>query len=326
MWLRVADSLLWPVEGMLRVGARAGVQRIQLDRPVFVVGVERSGTTLLYSLLANHREFYWLSRLDSALPNKGCVTSLARRLAGRLSTRGHYVAVVGSVGRTTGLCGPVEGVSFWRVALGGSSAAENWGDYRAAEAASQELVERLRLEFKIRLLFSGKSRLLLKQPGFSLQLRFLDKIFPDALFVHVLRDPFENLRSLVGVKARSAEKFWGVKFPGWREYLGADLSVQAALQISSTLELIDRDVKEGDLAGRFLRVRYEDLVENPREVTEAVLAFCGMGWDARIERALPGVRRRARSEQGALGSDLPEEAVEILRTVAERYGYANHAG
>ena len=33
-----------------------------IEKPIFIVGVPRSGTTLLYTLLAQHKDLGWFSR------------------------------------------------------------------------------------------------------------------------------------------------------------------------------------------------------------------------------------------------------------------------
>src|SRR5690242_7881820 len=37
-----------------------------LDKPIFIVGAPRSGTTLLYDLMASHKDLAWFSQHDIA--------------------------------------------------------------------------------------------------------------------------------------------------------------------------------------------------------------------------------------------------------------------
>lgn len=320
--LSVLDRGLSPLDKLLaRISRRRGARTV-VDRPLFVFGLERSGTTLLYSVLANHPDLYWFSRLDSVLYSNPCLSSLARQTASPLSTRRAYIALPGTISRSRGLLPPSECLPYWKQVF-------KWGneeeylieDDRFTEEEVDEDTKRfLHDDLSTRLLWMRKNRLLSKQSGFCLRIRFLNAVFPDALFLHIIRDPFANYLSLVRAKEASHEAFWGIKIPGWRDLLSADKRFQAAIQIQTTLQILEQDIRKGSILDRYLRVKYESLVTVPEQTVTRILQFCDLSWTDRIKCALDGVRRdhQAHRWQG----DIPREISDVLHTVAESYGYS----
>lgn len=294
---------------------------IVIDHPIFIIGVERSGTTLLYSILANHPDLYWLSRLDSVLPSNPCFSSLLRRFASALPLETTYIAMPGTIARSRGWLPPSECLPYWRMIF-------KWGDEDnylieddrfTEEDVNKEILEFLHRDLKARLYWSGKTRLLFKQTGLSLRIRFLNAVFPDALFLHMIRDPIANFISLVRAKEGSSEKFWGIKIPGWRNLLSADKRLQAAVQIQTTLEIIGGDIQKISAHDRYLRIRYEDLCEHPFETMRNLLQFCGLRWTDGIAKALNDVRTNKKNV--VFPQDVPGEVADILYAVAQKYGY-----
>ena len=49
---------------------------MRIDRPIFIVGPHRSGTTLLYRLMAQHPEVGFFNMLNKRLPNHPRLASL----------------------------------------------------------------------------------------------------------------------------------------------------------------------------------------------------------------------------------------------------------
>ncbi|MBW2123994.1 MAG: sulfotransferase [Deltaproteobacteria bacterium] len=294
----------------------------KIDRPIFIIGVERSGTTLLYSLLANHPDLYWLSRLDSAIPGCPLFSSVIRRLVAFGMSRAIYVAIPGTISRSQGLMPPSECLPYWRRIFG-------WGtednylipDDRFIEKhVTDDMRKHLYRDLRIRTNFSGKKRMLFKQPGLSLRTRFINDVFPDAIFLHVIRDPVANWLSLVGAKKSSRERFWGIKIPGWQQLLQEPIEVQAALQIQKTLEFIEYDVQEANAIGRYIQVRYESLINHPQRTLNDCVRFCGLKWQNRLDKAIQGVQAISRSD--ILPENIPEEAKKILFLLREKYRYA----
>ena len=117
------------------------------------------------------------------------------------------------------------------------------------------------MDFYVRLVVARKKRLLLKQSGFCLKIRWFDAVFPDAVFLHIVRHPVDHLVSLVKAKQTSGEKFWGIKIPGWRDLTALSPEDQGVIHIKETLDIVEKDIRQiHNWRGRYLRLKYEDLV------------------------------------------------------------------
>jgi hypothetical protein len=162
---------------------------------------------------------------------------------------------------------------------------------------------------------------MIKQPGFSLKILFFNALFPDAIFLHIIRNPFENHVSLVQAKRNSDQKLWGIKIPGWKELVAADPAKQAAMQIKSTLQIIDQDiVKIPDFETRFMRIRYEDLVSMPQETIQSVLDVCHLDMAPQVLAALSGIRSVKKKNHNT-DYGRSQEILEVLHSLADEYGY-----
>ncbi len=83
---------------------------------------------------------------------------------------------------------------LWRYGNDGKS------DMLRASDARPEVVAHIRGRFAEMVAKSGRQRLLEKTPSNSLRMGFVDKVFPNAIFIHVLRDGVNS--------ALSIKRFW----------------------------------------------------------------------------------------------------------------------
>ena len=118
--------------------------------------------------------------------------------------------------------------------------------------------------------------LLEKNPKHVLRVAFLDRLFPWARLLHILRDGRDTVASLM---FRNRGERWGhLEVPGWRELLERHPEknhVRCAYQWRDAVVTARR---EGRALGedRYLEVRYEDLVREPRKTLRRTLEFLGL--------------------------------------------------
>jgi hypothetical protein len=98
----------------------------------------------------------------------------------------------------------------WRSGNDGGS------DRLTPNQARPEVITSIREHFQRVVTSAGRSRLLEKTPSNALRLPFVDRVFPDALYVHIVRNGFDSVLSI--------ERFWvehaaGVKMHKVRERL-----------------------------------------------------------------------------------------------------------
>jgi hypothetical protein len=198
------------------------------DRPFFVVGCPRSGTTLVRTMLDGH------SRLCIP-PESHFVVALARR--GR---RG--------AARLDDILGHPE-FRAWNV---DAEALRDWVD-RTSPASYPELVSAVFDWYAAR---HGKHRWGDKTPGYVSHLPLLLSVFPDAQFVHVLRDGRDVVASL-------SEQVWGPRRPvigafRWRRKVSAGRRAGARMGTD-----------------RYFELKLEDLILDPETKVRELCDFLG---------------------------------------------------
>jgi hypothetical protein len=126
-----------------------------------------------------------------------------------------------------------------------------------------------------------------KSPGYVRKLRKLHAFWPEAKFVHLIRDGREVWLSVAGWKKR--------------EQSAGQFATWTVDRLATTGLWWERSVRLGREAGASLgpslyrEVRYEDVVENPERECRALCAFLGLPYDDAMLRFHEG---RARHEPG----------------------------
>ncbi len=264
-----------------------------VDRPIFIVGPPRSGTSLLYSCLGTHPDVGYFNRANRKYLN---YPRLAYFLT-RLKLYGDR---------------PRESHSIWERFYRGKD------DVMTAEHADPRM-KAWYDEFITRVLkVRGTTRLAAKIPSFSMRIPWLEALFPDALFVVAHRDWRATIGSTVIKRAQAA--WFGVMPPGWRDHVDDPPALGAAWMFRKSHERIQAE--EEKRPNRFLRVWYEDLCKDPVPVMERTAAFCGLSWTPEAVAALPNYIRPASDKWKRTGVPSPEMIQEI-RKIHGSY-LANH--
>jgi hypothetical protein len=161
-------------------------------------------------------------------------------------------------------------------------------------------------------------RLVLKSPTHTARLPVLLDLFPDARFVHIVRDPYAVFPSTVNLWKTLYETH-GLQKP---TFAGLDEHV-----FRTFTRLYDR-LEEGRRLvppGRFHELRYEDLIRDPEGEMRTLYDRLGLGG---FDAVLPLVRRYLMENAGyqtnrypKLSPKLREEITRRWGAVIGRYGY-----
>jgi len=198
--------------------------------PFFIVGCGRSGTSLLRTMLDHHPAI-------CVPPEALCLIDLLRaRNADARRLRRTMLAD--------------HEIRAWGVPLDESSYADC--------TTAAELIDRVH---RLRAQHLGKPGWGHKTPRFVRHTELLRDAFPDARFVHVVRDPRAVALSFMRSPVHRSNPLYAAR--RWRRDAGAGR------------ELTDAH------PDRAIEVRYEDLVTAPRETIERTCGFLGIAFDER---------------------------------------------
>lgn len=194
-----------------------------------------------------------------------------------------------------------------------------------ASRVTEEDAARLHAWFEYYRQRRGKQRFVNKHPRNSVRIGYIDRIFPDAFFIHVIRDGRAVANSIVN--AIESEPFrqeipFGnfCKPPNWREFLRDDPSEQAALQWREIVRfLLDRREQLGD---RYHELRYEDLCRDARGTLSSAFSFADLPateeTTAHIPRSLKNMNFKYQAERSA---EQIETINEVQGALLRELGY-----
>ncbi len=114
-----------------------------------------------------------------------------------------------------------------------------------------------------------------KSPSHLYAIKLIQEIFPQARFIHVLRDGRD-----VCVSVRAATRSW---MPDWKRSFGSSMTQSA----KSWRDAVRRARNEGKALGdHFLEVRYEELRTDPFPNYKKMFDFCGIPYDDAILQSI----------------------------------------
>jgi hypothetical protein len=139
------------------------------------------------------------------------------------------------------------------------------------------------------MLFQGKDRFTTKITGPS-RITFLNSIFPDAIFVHIIRDGRAVVNSLMNVR------FWkrdgGYENPWWTNGLTDEDMAEYERHGKSPLALAAvqwrriiyaaRNEALGISKDRYLEIKYEDFMNDPDGYMTKILDSCALRHSSRV--------------------------------------------
>jgi hypothetical protein len=222
-----------------------------VDRPIFIVGAPRSGTNLFYRTFAKHPDLAWISNITKKFPSSLRITRLIMMF--RDDHR------------------PTEANNVWQKFTGDDD--ESLGCNDASAAARRYLHRVLRNNLQI----FDKPRFVNKCPGNSVRIDFLKEIFPDAIFIHIIRDGRAVAYSIMRSRQGHSGNYWSVKPTGWKDLLKLPLVDACALQWKMTVEAIMQSARNLP-QDQYMEVRYEALVARPIDIFEQVAQKCDLQW------------------------------------------------
>jgi hypothetical protein len=171
-----------------------------------------------------------------------------------------------------------------------------------------------------------------KTPKNSLRVPFLARVFPEARFIYLYRDPRQVLSSMIEAwttgRFRTYPKLPGwsgtawslLLVPGWRELIGRPLHEIVAAQWNTATRLLIDDLEALPVERRTI-ARYDALVAEPSAEVQRLCAATGLEWDDETGLALhlskytvtPPDANKWQRHAAEIEAVLPSLAVQIAR-------------
>ena len=246
-----------------RLSAHWSAEEIEayFDRPVFIVSAPRSGSTLLFTLLASTPDIWTIAAESHGV--YGLFPHLQAEddkfTSGRL-LRHHADPETCKALRMiyAAMLSDMKGRSFY------------------GEIARNRRKSIIFLE---------------KTPRNALNIDFLLTVFPKARFIFLHRDPKENIASilegwLTGAQTGQFVTYrnlpgWPLDYwcfilpPGWKTFAGRPLADIAAFQWKACNEILLDDLSKLP-ADRWISASYFDLISHPQDTLRRLCNFCGV--------------------------------------------------
>jgi hypothetical protein len=315
----VINSLLRPLQELFY---RRLVDRTQIkDAPIFIIGHWRSGTTLLHELLVLDARYTFPTTYECLAPNHFLITApVFTKLTFMLPSKRPMDNMAAGWDRpqedefalvNMGLPSPYLRMAFPNepppasLSLEGLDAAELGRWKKGLEW------------FLKRVTFRNQKRIILKSPPHTARIKILLELFPDARFVHIVRDPYVLFPSTV--------KLWKTlyKFQALQEPNHQGLEEYVFSCFEEMYEKFERDRALLD-PRRFFEVRYEDLVRDPIGSLRALYQHLALG---EFENVLPKLRayfaekRNYRAGSHQIDDCLRDQVDRRWGPFMQKYGY-----
>lgn len=312
---------------------------IAIDRPIFFLSMPRCGSSMLQDLMSAHPDVAYITNMMHQFRRSFCAAEHFRQRFG-LDVEGERF-----IGDSVTVSGssPADPVGTWGDWLGLDPYSLEFTDPRANDltpAARERIKEDIR---RVIWCFdhAGGRRFLCKTPALLPHMRLLNGLFPDAKFIHLVRDARMSANSLIKLYKRTNEQLDAIRARSRKrsvrddnrpfvpyprlprladyvaEYGGDDIRTTANLWRDGVNYFEGRKAE----LGQYVEVRYEDVVSDPHAQMERILDFCELAPVPASNEAFWGALARVGNVQHRnVYGDFPEVEA-ICAAEMKRYGY-----
>ena len=321
-FVSLAHSILRQVERLIH-GRRISRTEIR-EAPIFIVGHWRTGTTLLHELLVLDPRFTFPTTYECLDPNHFLLTEgLFRRWAGFLMPSKRPMDNMASGWDRPqedefALCMLGQRSPYLTIAFPNHRPHDP--EYLDLEGLSPRQLaawKRTFLDFLRRITVRRPKRLVLKSPTHSCRIKTLLEMFPDARFLHIVRDPRVVVPSTVHLW-KSLQKAHGLQTP---KFEGLER------RVFDEYEHLYAKLEEGKARvdpSRFHEVRYETLVADPVRTMSGIYDGLGLGGFEEVQPALEAymaAHADYATNRYTVTEAMNREIESRCAAVIDRYGY-----
>jgi len=235
---------------------------MKIENSIFIVGVPRSGTTLLYRLLAQHSNLVWFSEEDE---KKILTTEFIKKSDNFEKIKKNILEkqknLTTNQGKDT-IPVPAE-LSF----VYDEVFSKNW-KVKVSDQNLEILINEITKLIKV----DEKKRYLCKTPQNSIRIPKINEIFPNSKFLHILRDPRAVVNSLLERVQKGDSNYFGIPIKKKLGFLMNSVE-KHSLQWKQVVKEIIKASKELE-SNQFFQIKYEELTDKTDYWLEKITNFC----------------------------------------------------
>ena len=300
------------------------VRRMRIEPPVFILGHWRSGTTHLHELLIQDSRHSFPNTYQCFDPSHLLLTERiikkyfgwmlpARRVMDNMAVGWDRPQEDEFALCLLGVPSPYGDIAFPNTATMDSTDL----DLDGLPRTSREAWKRTYYRFLQTLTFRDPRRLVLKSPPHMCRIPTLLELFPDARFVHIVRDPYEVFPSTVHLW-RTLYRTQGLQTP---TFAGLEDRVFKTFshmyrRLEATRSLVRPD--------RFHEIKYEDLIRDPVGEMRKLYERLDLGEFETVRpnlEAYLATQARYEKNKWELTQEQHAEIAQLWADVIVRYGY-----
>lgn len=261
---------------------------VDIDRPVFIIGNPRSGTTFLHRLLLGAGDLAAFEMWEQLLPSitaRKILGGVVPKMNGLNPAKYHASDVHDTSLRGVEtddllwffktLDGPFAWAYFlaWRDKWGSADANRAFGIDGVTRAEEDTFFDYHNACWKRNLAYKKKRRILVKSSMFTFRVKALLRRYPDCKLIYIARDPVETIPSGMSMLVDVLEKAYDISSTTSADqrdvWLNNLYRASAAMMTSFHDEYAAGSIPEENLCV----VRYSDLIGNLKPTIDRILDF-----------------------------------------------------
>ncbi|OGS41335.1 MAG: hypothetical protein A3K77_04495 [Euryarchaeota archaeon RBG_13_31_8] len=265
VFITITSIVLMPIQAISRLKYESKINNIEIKNPpVFIIGHWRSGTTYLHELLSQDPQFCYVSLWNTLLPDGFLILEPIKKFLAKFLPKQRPMDEI-----KVEIDGPYEEEA-------GIAVINKWSFFHCLHFPRNAEVQYLKsihfenlnieektnwknnyLKFMKTVTFANnEKRLLLKNPANTARIPMLLELFPNAVFIHIYRNPYKVYLSTIKMRNNVLDKL--ALQNSSKEEIEREVIENYKRLMKSYFEqkaLIPKD--------KLIEIRYEDLVKDP---------------------------------------------------------------
>ena len=271
-FITIASIILMPIQAISKFRYESKISSTEIKNPpVFIIGHWRSGTTYLHELFAEDPQFCYVSLWNTLLPDcfqtvEPIKNFLANFLPKQRPMDEIKVEIDGPYEEEAGIA-VMNQWAFFHCFHFARNAEEQYLKSIHFEKLNNEeknLWKNNYLKFMKAITYANNGkRLLLKNPANTARIPTLLEIFPEAVFIHIYRNPYKVYLSTIKMRNNVLDKL--ALQNANKEEIEKEVIENYKRLIKSYFEQKDIIPKNN-----LIEIRYEDLVKDPIKIVKQI--------------------------------------------------------